>query len=139
MAKKSAEEPINRFDNFTAGSKKKRLLKLFLERTDFLAANKDTSRIDEEIKKIEESLKAEKAKVDRLNAAHIASDRKRRTRRLYELGGLLVKAGWEGESSECILGMLIEQKNALQDEITRKKWEVLGKAAMSTDIPSTQS
>lgn len=136
MAQKSAEEQINLFDNFTAEKKQKRLIKLFLERNNLLAAGKDTSRIDAEIKKIEDTLKAEKAKANRLTAAQIVSDRKRRTSHRYQLGGLLEKAGWDGESSECILGMLVDQKTALQDESTRKKWEALGKAVMSTNSPS---
>jgi len=138
MAQNSAEERLKILDDLTAGGKKK-LLTLYREKNALQAANKDTSQIDAEIKSIEDDLKAEASKVPRLNASQFIADRKTRTHHLCQLGRLLEKAGWGNESAECILGMLLDQKTALKNMTTRKKWEELGKAELASSTPASNA
>ena len=60
-------------------------------------------------------------------------ERKVRTRRLIELGGLVSKAGVEELNNNALLGALLEIKESLQDEGTVKKWKDKGDAAFERD------
>ncbi|CAM4440464.1 MAG: hypothetical protein LEGION0398_MBIBDBAK_01415 [Legionellaceae bacterium] len=51
------------------------------------------------------------------------------TRRKIELGGLIIKAKLDEESSSVILGLLMEAKKNLQDvngEKFRQQWQIKG-------------
>ena len=60
-------------------------------------------------------------------------ERKVRTRRLIELGGLVSKAGIEELNNNALLGALLDIKEKLNEESTVKKWKDKGAAAFEED------
>ncbi|CCB87786.1 conjugal transfer protein TraD [Simkania negevensis] len=60
-------------------------------------------------------------------------ERKIRTRRLIELGGLVSKAGVEELNNNALLGALLDIKEKLNEESTVKKWKDKGAAAFEKD------
>lgn len=55
--------------------------------------------------------------------------RKADTRHKIQLGGLIVKAGMDSESSALLLGLLVAAKNAINGPngaAIRKEWQSLG-------------
>ena len=60
-------------------------------------------------------------------------ERKVRTRRLIELGGLVSKAGIEELNNNSLLGALLDIKEKLKEESTVKKWKDKGGAAFEAD------
>ena len=60
-------------------------------------------------------------------------ERKVRTRRLIELGGLISKAGVDELNNNALLGALLDIKERLKEESTIKKWKDKGAAAFEKD------
>lgn len=61
-------------------------------------------------------------------------ERKEDARRKIALGGLIIKAGLDDESSAVLLGLLLDAKDRLlETEGTRTYWHMLGARAFEQD------
>ena len=82
----------------------------------------------------QEKLEQKKARLVMQETRLKIQERKRRTRRLIEIGGLVVKAELDFLSSNAIYGGLLEmQKQLSQDESVISKWESIGKNAFEQE------
>ena len=82
----------------------------------------------------QEKLEQKKARLVMQETRLKLQERKRRTRRLIEIGGLVVKAELDFLSSNAIYGGLIEmQKQLSQDKSIISKWESTGKNAFEQE------
>jgi hypothetical protein len=64
------------------------------------------------------------------------AERRRDTRRKIQLGGLVIKAGLEGEEAAVILGLLAAAKRVLGGKHAadaRQRWKDLGDQAFTQD------
>jgi hypothetical protein len=64
------------------------------------------------------------------------AERRRDTRRKIQLGGLIIKAGLEGEEAAVILGLLAAAKRVLSGkhaDDARQRWKDLGDQAFTQD------
>jgi hypothetical protein len=59
-------------------------------------------------------------------------ERKLDTRRKIQLGGLVKKAGLQGEPTAVLLGLFLEAAEFLQDETTKARWRLKGDIALTT-------
>jgi len=74
-----------------------------------------------------EQKKALEAKISREQGMLRERERKARTRRLIEYGGLVAIAGLDEEDKGTVLGLLLEGARRLKvDTKTRQRWKVLG-------------
>jgi hypothetical protein len=63
-------------------------------------------------------------------------ERKADTRRKIQLGGLVIKAGLEGESTSVLLGLLLEAFESLQEDEgfdMRARWRTKGDLALKKE------
>ncbi len=78
----------------------------------------------------QEKLEQTKARVVMQETRLKIQERKRRTRQLIEIGGLIVKAELDFLSSNAIYGGLLEmQKQLSADKSIISKWEAIGRKA----------
>ena len=64
----------------------------------------------------------------------VDAERRLDTRRKIQLGGLVIKAGLEGEETAVILGLLTAAKRALSGEnadTARRRWKEIGDNAFT--------
>jgi hypothetical protein len=62
------------------------------------------------------------------------AERRRDTRRKIQLGGIVIKAGLEGEDAAVILGLLVAAKRVLSGkhaDASRQRWKNLGDQAFN--------
>lgn len=78
-------------------------------------------------------LELKKNRLKQLESHVKLMERKSRTRRLIELGGLVAKAGLDELDSNALLGALLENKERADDIKTVKAWAHKGGAAFSKD------
>lgn len=80
-----------------------------------------------------EKLERHKAKLQSQEQKLKLLERKKRTRRLIELGGLIVKADLESLNNNTLLGALMSLKSSLQtNESLIEEWTSIGAAAFET-------
>jgi len=85
---------------------------------------------------IEEKKKALALKKSRIEAQEKMlreKERKLRTRRLIELGGLVVKSNIEGLNNNALLGALLEIKDQMNEREAIERWKDKGDAAFEAD------
>ena len=86
------------------------------------------------IELVQEKLEQKKARLVMQETRLKIQERKRRTKRLIEIGGLVVKAELDFLSSNAIYGGLLEmQKQLSQDKSIVSKWESIGKNAFEQE------
>lgn len=78
-------------------------------------------------------LEQRKNRLKQLEASLNAQERKNRTRRLIELGGLVSKAKLEDWNSNAILGALLSLKEKEQDVSQMNAWAHKGGVAFSEE------
>ncbi|NEQ52898.1 MAG: conjugal transfer protein TraD [Leptolyngbya sp. SIO3F4] len=88
-------------------------------------------KIKEQIQRIEQRMEADRQKVFTLKAKEKEQQRKARTRRLIELGGLVEIAGLTEIERGALLGLLLENRDRLQDEATYRNLKQLGNAELN--------
>jgi hypothetical protein len=90
-----------------------------------------------------EQKKALEAKISREQGLLRERERKARTRRLIEYGGLVAIAGLDEEDKRTVLGLLLEGARRLQvDAKARQRWKELGDqelAARATQAPPSSA
>lgn len=65
-------------------------------------------------------------------------EKKQSLRRIFELGKLIEKAGFEGEEMMVIYGLLLEAKEKLSSQeaqTIRECWRIKGKSSSDTTVP----
>ena len=119
-----------------------RLLTLYQNRSIAAKTGKETTDIDEKIASLEKEIDQKKARLERdmlkifrkmdLGNSREAKDaRRERTHKLCQLGGLIEKAGLGELSPACLLGMLIQQKEYLENnQGILSRWEEKGSAIL---------
>lgn len=85
--------------------------------------------IEEEKKKL--SLK--KSRIEARERFIKEKERKIRTRKLIELGGIVVKSGVQALNNNQLLGALIQIRNQMSKESNRSKWKEEGAAAFEKE------
>jgi hypothetical protein len=90
-----------------------------------------------------EQKKALEAKISREQGLLRERERKARTRRLIEYGGLVAIAGLDEEDKEIVLGLLLEGARRLRvDTTAQERWKTLGDqelAARATQAPPSST
>lgn len=76
-------------------------------------------------------LEQRKNRIKQLDASLAIQERKHRTRRLIELGGLISKAQLENWNSNALLGALLSVKEREQDTSQMNVWSHKGGVAFS--------
>jgi len=85
-----------------------------------------------------EQKKALEAKISREQGMLRERERKARTRRLIEYGGLVAIAGLDEEDKGTVLGLLLEGARRLKvDAKTRQRWKQLGDRELSARATHT--
>ncbi len=85
-----------------------------------------------------EQKKALEAKISREQGLLRERERKARTRRLIEYGGLVAIAGLDQEDKGAVLGMLLEGARRLRvDGKAVQRWKVLGEQELATRAAQT--
>lgn len=80
-----------------------------------------------------EQKKALEAKISREQGLLRERERKARTRRLIELGGLVAVAGLDQEAKDVVLGLLLEGARRVQEEPhVRQRWQAQGARELAT-------
>src|SRR5216683_4315703 len=80
-----------------------------------------------------EQKKALEARISREQGLLRERERKARTRRLIEYGGLVAIAGLDEEDKGTVLGLLLEGARRLPvDAKTRQRWKALGDKELAT-------
>jgi conjugative transfer protein TraD len=80
-----------------------------------------------------EQKKALEAKISREQGLLRERERKARTRRLIEFGGLVAVAGLDQETKDVVLGLLLDGARRLQEEPqVRQRWQALGVREFAT-------
>ncbi|NGX50954.1 MAG: hypothetical protein K1060chlam2_00807 [Chlamydiae bacterium] len=80
-----------------------------------------------------EKLALKKSRLEMKEKLLKKKERKRRTRRLIELGGLVVKSGIEELNNNALLGALLELKEKAKEDTTVKMWKNKGDAVFEQD------
>ena len=80
-----------------------------------------------------QKLEQQKAKIGLIEARLKLMERKARTRRLIELGGLLSKVKLDTQPNNVLYGMLLEAKELIKDKSQLEKWAKIGGAAFATE------
>lgn len=89
--------------------------------------------MSEALKDKKKKLEQQKARLALQEAKLKIIERKSRTRRLIELGGLIAKAKLDAFPNNVLYGMLLEAQTKSKDESQVKAWEKGGGAAFSLD------
>lgn len=79
------------------------------------------------------SLEQKKNRLKEIEASLNAQERKKRTRRLIELGGLITKANLEDWDSNVLLGAFLSLKEKETDKKQLEHWAHKGGAAFSSE------
>lgn len=87
------------------------------------------------IEKRKKALEQKKNRLKEMEATLNAQERKRRTRHLIELGGLMAKAKVDGWNPNTLLGALLELKEKEKDKKQIEAWTQKGGAAFAKDKP----
>lgn len=95
-----------------------------------LAMGKNTSRELEKIKKLEEQIAKKKAALQLTQARIKERERKTRTRRLIEIGGLADIAGISDIDKGALLGAFIHVSEKLKDNLAFSKFKAEGDATL---------
>lgn len=90
----------------------------------------DTKQL-ERIKKLEEEIRRKQAALLQAQSRIKEKERKARTRRLIEVGGLAEIAGIVGLDSGTLLGGFITLAETIKDEATRSRLQAEGQARLS--------
>ncbi|MEM9447249.1 MAG: conjugal transfer protein TraD [Cyanobacteria bacterium P01_E01_bin.6] len=85
-----------------------------------------STKIEQQIEQLQEKIKAEQKKVTALRAKARQAERKQRTRRLIEYGGLAEIAGFTTLDKGAFLGLLLENQERIKDEATFRNLKRLG-------------
>jgi hypothetical protein len=80
-----------------------------------------------------QKLEQQKAKLGLQEARLKLMERKARTRRLIELGGLLAKVKLDTQPNNVLYGMLLEAKDKIKDKSQFEKWAKKGGAAFAAE------
>lgn len=86
-----------------------------------------------DIEKEKESLKLKKSRLEAKERLLKLKERKKRTRLLIEIGGLVAKAGIDHLNTNTLIGAFLEMKEKSKDETTIKKWTQKGAEAFEKD------
>lgn len=88
------------------------------------------------LEKRKKALEQKKNRLKEIEATLNAQERKRRTRHLIELGGLIAKAKVDDWSSNTLLGALLELKEKEKDKKQMDAWAHKGGSAFAKEKPS---
>lgn len=89
--------------------------------------------------KRKKSLEQKKNRLKQIEASLNAQTRKKRTRQLIEIGGLIAKAKLEDWDSNALLGAFLHLKESESDKKQMEAWAHKGGAAFSAEKDKTLS
>ena len=92
--------------------------------------SKTKDRLLEQARKLNQRIEADRRKVKAIQRKISVEERKKRTRELIQIGGIVEIAGLRTLDKGVLLGLLMKSREVLKDELTVKELKRIGDAEL---------